>query len=96
MKPMGTWEYFTAKQRDREKSQEWLSIYSDSSKHISHMDEILMVYRSHRGLLNEDAYNFVMHGILAMHQYLKIDNMKRLKEQIDTLIQEKEEIENER
>lgn len=89
MKNFGTWEYYTAKHRDREKSQEWLSIYSNSCKHISHMDEILMVYRSHRGLLSPDAYNFASHGVLAMHQYMTVDKLIELQKQIDTLIKEK-------
>ena len=89
MKPMGTWEYFTHKQRDREKSQEWLTMYAESSRHVSWMEPVLLVYRNHRGLLNEDAFTFASHGILAMHQYMTVDDMRKLKEQIETLIQEK-------
>lgn len=90
MKNFGTWEYYTDAQKRREKEKAWLSRYSESSRHISHMDEILMVYRSHRGLLANDSYNFAMHGVFAMTPYMKIEDMKKLKEQIETLIKEKQ------
>ena len=88
-KQLGSWEYWTSKQRDREKTQQWLSMYAESSKHVSYMEPVLLVYRNHRGLLNEDAFTFASHGILAMHHYLTVDDMRKLKEQIETLIQEK-------
>lgn len=89
MQQLGSWEYFSAKQRSRERSQEWLTMYAESSRHVSWMEPVLLVYRNHRGLLNEDAFTFASHGILAMHQYMTVDDMRKLKEQIETLIQEK-------
>ena len=89
-KQLGSWEYWTSKQRDREKTQQWLSMYAESSRHVSYMEPILLVYRNHRGLLNEDAFTFASHGILAMHQYMTVDKLIELQKQIDTLIKEKQ------
>ena len=89
MQQLGSWQYFTLKQRTREREQEWLSMYAESSRHVSRMEPVLLVYRNHRGLLSNDAYTFASHGILAMHQYMTVDDMRKLKEQIETLIQEK-------
>ena len=89
MTQLGSWQYWTAKQRTREREQEWLTMYAESSRHVSWMEPVLLVYRNHRGLLNEDAFTFASHGILAMHQYMTVDKLIELQKQIDTLIKEK-------
>lgn len=83
------WVYYTPDQIEKERSAKWLSLYVTSSKHITEMERVLEIYRCHRGLLNEDAFTFASHGVLAMHQYMTVDDMRKLKEQIETFIQEK-------